>query len=160
MSGKAVPLMIGALAAAMIGLVVASQFFPEASPKESRILRVCVDRATTTPSLWLSGGEYVGEFRPRDFGLSDLTAFRMESADELHWSTPWALAAADVATSTVRLTVTPPGATILAANGPVHPVLLVGEADAQRVRLAVGVWIDESTAAPLGDGRCPIVANP
>jgi hypothetical protein len=87
------------LAAAMLGLVVVSQFFPEAAPKESRILRVCVDRATTTAALWLSGGEYVGEFRARDFGLSDLTAFRMEPADELHWSTPWALEAEDVATS-------------------------------------------------------------
>ena len=148
------------MAAALVGFILVSQFFPEAAPKESRILRVCVDRATTTAALWLSGGEYVGEFRARDFGLAGLTAFRMEPADELHWSTPWALEAEDVATSTVRLTVTTPGATILAANGPVHPVLLVGEADAQSVRLAVGVWIDESTAAPLGDGRCPIGANP
>ena len=151
------------MAAALVGFILVSQFFPEAPPKESRILRVCADLATTTPSLWLSGGEYVGEFRPRNFGLSDLTsptAFRMEPADDLHWATLWALAAEDVATSTVRLTVTSPGATILPANGPVSPVVLVGESGSERVRLAVGVWIDANTVSPNKDGRCPTGTNP
>lgn len=109
MSAKAVPLAISGLAVLMFTFALVMPFVPAAAPAEVRLFRVCTDLATTTPALWLNGGEHVGDLRPSDFRLADLTAFRIEPADETHWDTPWALSAETIGTSTRRLTVTAAG---------------------------------------------------
>ena len=163
MGPKAVPIVVGCLAAAMLGLIALGVMAPERPAERNLSLRVCADSvgtSTSTPEALLSAGEYVGQITPADFGLRGLDSVLLEPvADDVRstaatYAMTTSLSGSGTST-TAALFVTGPGVRVLAANGPVVPVMARGRFGSRGARVAVGVWLDTMTASLDGDGRCP-----
>ena len=113
--------------------------------------RVCVN-ATSTQSLFLDGGETVGDsFDADDFGLTGaLTSTEIAPSDGNEYFFTLTLT-----TGAVQLKVSDAGASSLGLDDDqVYPVSVKADNGNHTADLNVGVWLDAETLSPNNDGRC------